>query len=149
MIIVRKQPGPFQVMFLIAAMLGGVALVALGRHLGSTLSQQLPPWVTLILAFGLIGGSGLSLLGMFLQDSMGLFLERAGLIGLSLLFLAYVGAILYYIGPRSVITVVFFVAFAVASLWRTMQISGNLREIQAAIAEAAARQAQEEGDGGA
>lgn len=62
-------------MFLVASLIGGAALAAVGRHLGSTLARALPPWVTIVLAVGLITGSAVSLVGMAVQRLSGLSAE--------------------------------------------------------------------------
>lgn len=133
MIIVRTTPGPFQVTFLVASLVGGATLAVAGRHLGSTLARALPPWVTLILAVGLITGSGVALAGMAVQRLSGLLAESVGLGQLALLFVTYSGFTVVYTGLRGVITVVFFVAFAGACVWRIIQIVRSVQDTRTAI----------------
>lgn len=144
MIIVRAKQNPFQLAFMIAAVLGGLALLVLRQRLGSTLAQQLPAVITVILGIGLVAGAGTTLAGMSTQRIIGLLLERAGLLILTILFAVYAAFTVDFVGIKGLITVVFFAAFTVASAYRAWQISSDIRGIESDIKQAVAE--QEEGD---
>lgn len=136
MITIRTNPGPFQVMFLIAAILGGVGLAVAGNHLGSTLARVLPGWVTWMLAAGLVSGSVVALIGMSVQRLVGLLAEQVGMAELAVLFLVYSGFTFEYVGPRGFVTVIFFLAFAAACTWRLVQIVRDVKKARQVIHEA-------------
>lgn len=131
-------------MFLLGALIGGIGIGVAGSRLGSTLARALPPWVTLMLAAGLVTGSVVALIGMSLQRLVGLQMERVGMAELTVLFLVYSGFTLEYVGVRGFVTVVFFWAFAAACIWRSVQIVRSVREVRKAIHEALAAQSGDE-----
>ena len=130
MLNIKNRPGPFQVMFLAAAIIGGLALLVLRSHLGSTLSRQLPDWVTVLLSAGMVATGAVALFGTVRQSLVGLLAERVGLAGLGGLLLLYSAFTIYYTGLRGLVTVVFFVAITSACLWRAIQIGQSLAEIR-------------------
>lgn len=130
MITIKTRPGPFQVMFLAAAIIGGLALLILRSHLGSTLSQQLPDWVTVVLSAGMLAAGSVALFGTMKQSLVGLLAERVGITGLGALLLLYSAFTIYYTGLRGLVTVVFFVAITSACAWRAIQIGHSLAEIR-------------------
>lgn len=139
MLIEREPPNPYQVMFLVAAILGGGTLAALGDRLGSSLAQALPDWVTIVLALGMVAGGVISAVGMAIPRVVGMLIERVGVLETSVLFLSYAGFTLDYIGARGFITIIFFMAFAAAGGWRAWQLTRSIRRRRADIHEAATR----------
>jgi hypothetical protein len=135
----RGKPSPFEVMFMVAALVGGLALLVLRQHLGSSLAQALPPIITILLGAGLWLGGLITLIGMSLHVVLGPLLERAGLALLALLLLAYSGFTIDFVGVRGLITSVFFVSFASAGLWRIRQIGTELHRLEVDIKEAVDR----------
>jgi signal transduction histidine kinase len=145
-IIVRAKQNPFQLAFMIAAILGGLALLILRQRLGSTLAQELPTPITVILGAGLVAGAGTTLIGMWMQRVAGLLLERAGLLILTILFIVYAAFTVDFTGLKGLIIEVFFGSFAVASAFRALQIASDLRQTEQEIKAAVAQQgAQQEG----
>lgn len=130
MIIVRARSSPFEVMFMVAALLAGATILVIGKKLGTAANMQLPFFVTVIFGAGLMFGSGTVLLGLAMKTLWGTFLERAGLTALSMLMVVY--AVLYfdYYGIRAIITALFFLSFAVASGWRFFQIGRELNDVE-------------------
>ena len=129
---IRSRPGPYQVMFLVAAIVGGASLLVLRERLGSTLAVTLPSWVTIVLSSGLLITAGVALFGTIRQSIVGMLMERLGVAALGALLLVYSGFTLHYTGLRGLVTVIFFVAIAGASAWRAVQISHSLNEIRKA-----------------
>lgn len=126
-------------MFMIASVLGGIALLLLRQGLGSSLAQRLPPVITVILGAGLLLAGALTLTGMAMQRVYGLLLERAGLVSMALLLFAYTGFVLAYFGARGLITEIFFVSIVGACIWRIRQIGRDIDATEAAIHDAAER----------
>lgn len=129
-ITIKTRPGPFQVMFLAAAIIGGAALLILRSHLGSTLSRQLPDWVTVVLSAGMVATGAVAMFGTLRQSLIGMLAERVGLSALGALLLLYSAFTLHYAGLRGLVTVVFFVAITAACVWRVLQIGQSLAEIR-------------------
>lgn len=143
MIIVRAKSSPFEIMFMVAAVLGGAVLLILRKEVGSTLAKTLPSAITILLAVGLITGGLTTLIGVSLKVILGPLLERAGLGLLALLFLVYSAFTLNFVGLHGVITAVFFLSFAAASGWRIWQISGDLNDTEHVMREATDRNESE------
>lgn len=135
----RDKPSPFEVMFMVAAFVGGLALLILRQRLGSSLAQALPPIITILLGVGLWLGGLITLIGTALQVVLGPLLERAGLALIALLLLVYSGFTVDFVGVRGLITAVFFVSFAGAAVWRIRQIGAELQHTEDTIREAVGR----------
>lgn len=133
MIILRSSPGPFEVMFMIAAILGGVTILATSH--ATAVGRTIPVWMVAYLGLGLIVGGAMSLYGIFTKRPAGPLIERAGLLLLSILFVTYTGLILTAIGFRGATSVVFFLAFSVAAIARMRQITKAFREAEAELRE--------------
>jgi len=125
-IILRSSPGPFEVMFMLAAIVGGFTILATSYM--TVVGRTLPVWMVLYLGLGLITGGAMSLYGILTKRGSGPMLERSGLLLLVILFVTYSGLIFVAVGWRSATTEVFFLAFAAASEWRRRQIRKALRE---------------------
>ena len=140
MIIVRPKPNPYQVMFMVAALLAGLALLVFRSHLGSSISQALPGYVTLVLGAGLVLGGLTTLIGMYAKILSAPWIERAGVVITALLLFVYSGFTLEYVGTRGLITVIFFLGFGVAGVWRAFQLGSETRSIEHGVADAIAEQ---------
>lgn len=136
MIIMRARPSPFEVMFMVAALLGGAAILLLRQHLGTgSATGQLPVVVTIIFGIGLMIGAGTVLVGLALRTLWGTLLERAGLSVLALLMLVYSALTLDAYGLRAAVSALFFVSLAAACAWRFSQIGGELHEVETSLTE--------------
>lgn len=121
-IIVRERPSPYEVMIMAVAVVGGLTLLVLRRHLGSTLSSSLPVPVTVTLGAGMFVGGVLSIAGLVIRTIQGSLIELAGQVGLAPLFLTYSGFSLYFTGLRGLITEMFFLFMALSAAWRAVQL---------------------------
>lgn len=130
MIIVRARPSPFEVMFMVAAILGGAAILALRQRLGTPLATQLPLVINLLLGISLVLGGATVLTGLLSRTLFGELMQRAGLVVLALMMLVYSGFTLNLVGIRGSVTALFFVSFAAACVWRAWQIGRELGEVQ-------------------
>lgn len=126
MIILRNSPGPFEVMFMIAAIIGGFTILATSYM--TVVGRTLPVWLILYIGLGLIVGGSMSLYGILAKRGSGPMFERSGLLLLVILFITYTGLVFVAVGWRGATTGVFFLAFAGASEWRRRQIKKALRE---------------------
>jgi hypothetical protein len=133
-IYVKEEPGPFQVVFVAVALLGGLVLLAqvlFGG--GGTISQTQPNWALLTLSISLIVGGAVTLIGVILQTAAGPFLERSGLALLTFMLTAYAILILDVSGTRGLTTVVFFGGYAVAAVWRIIQVNRVIRRVHTVV----------------
>lgn len=134
MIILRSAPGPFEVMFMLAAIVGGCTILATSYM--TAVGRTLPVWMVIYLGLGLIVGGSMSLYGILTKRATGPLIERSGLLLLVILFLTYTGLIFAAVGWRGMTTVVFFLAFAAASGWRMWQITKVFRAAAEVLKEA-------------
>lgn len=133
MIILRSSPGPFEVMFMLAAIVGGFTIIATSYM--TAVGRTLPLWMVLYLGLGLIVGGSMSLYGILTKRGAGPLIERSGLLLLVILFLTYTGLIFVAVGWRSTTTAVFFLAFAAAATWRIGQITKAFRQAAEEVKE--------------
>ena len=137
MIIVKSRPDPFEVMFLIASIIGGLGILISVPRLSSTSAlQSIPQWSTYMLAIGLIVGATTSISGFFTEKLWGILLERAGLVFLCILFIVYSGSIISFSGLRATTSLTFFLAFSVSCMWRIIHINRSLNEARESIEKA-------------
>lgn len=126
MIIIRNSPGPFEVMFMLAAIVGGLTILATSYM--TAVGRTLPVWMVLYLGLGLVVGGAMSLYGILTKRAIGPLIERSGLLLLTILFITYTGLIIVAVGWRGMTSAVFFVAFAGAGMWRMWQITKAFRD---------------------
>src|ERR1043166_8811964 len=110
MIILRSSPGPFEVMFMLAAIIGGFTILATSYM--TAVGRTLPLWMVLYLGLGLIVGGAMSLYGIITKRAIGPLIERSGLLLLTILFVTYAGLVIVAVGWRGMTSVVFFLAEA-------------------------------------
>lgn len=79
-------------------------------------------------------GAAVPLIGLFRRGIEGPLYERAGLLILSALNLAFAVSVGAFAWPRGLGFVIFNVSIAAANLWRWRQIGSQLKEIAAAAA---------------
>lgn len=136
-IYVKEEPGPFQVVFVSVALLGGLVLllqVVFGG--GGAISQTQPNWALLTLAVSLIVGGSVALSGVIIQTAVGPFLERSGLALLAFMLFAYATLIIDVSGTKGLTTVVFFGGYVIASVWRIIQVNRVIRRVHSAVSQA-------------
>ncbi|MFC3453990.1 hypothetical protein [Amycolatopsis speibonae] len=126
MIILRSTPGPFEVMFMLAAIVGGVTILFTSYM--TVVGRTIPVWMVLYIGIGLVVGGAMSLYGILTKRGVGPLIERAGLALLVILFVTYTGLIFMAVGVRGATSAVFFLAFAAASIARMHQINKAFRE---------------------
>lgn len=127
MIIVKSKPGPFEIPFLVASIIAGIAIFLNARKIVSTGTILVPQWTLYALAFGLIVGSSTALTGTFSEELWSLLLERAGLMLLGVLFVVYIVFTIDYSGIKALTSLDFFVMFSISCWWRVVQINRNLK----------------------
>lgn len=130
----REDPSPFETMILVVCVLGGLALLVFGGRVSGALAQEIPEFVTVSLAAGLVLGGLTGLAGQLLSTVDSGLLEAAGLVLLSGLLAGYGGFALAYAGAHALISVMFFAAIIAASAWRIIRIRRRIRRIQRAVA---------------
>lgn len=129
---IRSGKHPHEVCLLTAAwMLGVIGLVAFDK-IATNNVRALPTFYAYILYASLVVGSSIALFGIFRKSLVGALVERAGLIGLSTLLLAYCGIVAIYTGFRGTSFIVFVGAFATANIIRTFQITKEIDQMRAA-----------------
>lgn len=129
----REDPSPFETMILVVCVLGGLALLVFRGRVSGALAQEIPEFVTVSLAVGLVLGGLTGLVGQFLRTVDSGLLEAAGLVLLSCLLAAYGGFALTYAGAHALISVMFFAAIIAASAWRIIRIRRRIRRIRSAV----------------
>lgn len=129
---IRSGRHPHEVALLAAAFLMGVAGVVIFDTVASTTVRALPqPWGHVM--YGVLAiGSAIALTGVFWPGIAGAVIERAGLVALVGASLGYAVAIFAINGPRGLAFTTFLTAFALANVFRAVQISKEITEMQAA-----------------
>jgi len=144
--VIRPRAQVFEIMFMVAAVLGGVAILIAGPHLGTAVSRTIPPWLTMVLGGGLFLGGATVLVGLLTRHVVRQrLLERAGLAALGLLMFSYAGFTFYASGLRGLITAEFFLSFSLGCAWRIWQIGLELRDFEEASTPTGAPQDQKGG----
>lgn len=122
---------PFQVALVALALLSGIAgLLVPGS--GSRTIQELLPVYAQYWSLGLVVSSTTVLIGLVLQPIMSLLVERAGLVMLAVLFLAYGGGVIFVGGLSRLTGGLIIIGFGVASAARVWQITRGLRTVKKA-----------------
>ncbi len=129
----REDPSPFETVILVACVLGGLMLLVFGDRVSGALAQEIPKFVTVSLAVGLVIGGATGLAGQFLRTVDSGLLEAAGLVLLSCLLAAYAVFALAYAGSHATVSVEFFAAIITGSVWRIIRIRRRIRRIQRAV----------------
>lgn len=133
MIIVKQKPSPHEVMIMFVALLAGLALLILRSRLGSTLSQELPTVITVILGVGLVVSSIITIIGMYQKSLIAPLIERAGLMCQAILLLTYSGFTADFTGIKGLITILFMGGIAIADIWRIIQLGVEVKSTENAI----------------
>lgn len=138
-IYLQRAPGPYPVVMLAVAMLGGLEIIIRGYGVGRTPADL--SWNLFLLGGTLVLTSGVALAGIALQVNVrriaGLYIEQAGLAGQSVLLAVYSVTVLVEAGLQAMISATFFLGFVVAAVWRVAQIQRRIRQINQSLTEVA------------
>lgn len=134
MIVIKSGRHPHEVLILLGCLVYGLAgIVAFDAVAISSLRALPEAWgrsFYILLAVG----AAVPLIGAFRRGLEGPLTERAGLLILTALNLAFAVSIAAAVWPRGLGFVTFNVAIAGANIWRWFQIGRELKEIAAAAA---------------
>jgi hypothetical protein len=134
-VVVTGRRRPHEVMLLAASAIVGVAYLLGAAPPPSTLEQILveragwvrPLWYGLLAASGLLG-----LVGCWLPDQVtGMLLERTAMLLSTAAILMWVLAIWWVAGAPGFGGLAFFALWGTANVWRSAQITGDLRRMRA------------------
>lgn len=132
----RLAPGaaPHKVALLALAFFGGIAGLVLNtaRSTAVTSAFTAVPGFVFYLGFALT--SGVALYGVWKRGLDGLFIERAGLVGISSICAAYTVAVILSAGGRGLFASLFFVAFVVANIARINIINRDVLRVRRELA---------------
>ena len=127
----RGSRQPHEVVLLIAGMiLGVVGILAFDQVSSPTIRALTAPY-GYVLYGGLACTSIVSLMGVFSRGVPGAVVERAGLVGMALLLIAYSGVVVGTSGFRGLSFVVFVGGFAIANIIRIVQIRAEIDQLRA------------------
>lgn len=123
---------PHEVFLLVFSIAGGLAFL-LGSAPPSSLERALPAVVLYAWSWSLLLGGVLGLAGCYWRRNveLGLALERGGMMLATASGLLYVGAILSLAWPAGVGAAIYIGSYAAACLVRALQITRDLRRIDA------------------
>ena len=129
---IRRGKHPHEVGLLFATfVIGGFGTFAFNSSANSA-SRALPYPMGQIMYGALALGSAVAIAGIFWPGITGALVERAGLVAVSLMCAGQGAATLVGFGLRGLAYGGILAAFAVASLWRVLQIRREVQEILAA-----------------
>lgn len=133
-IVIQSGRNPFQLSILAACAVYGIAALVAYDTLASNSVKALGP-VSGHLFLALLGACALTALtGVIMHNLTGVFVERAGLIGLSLVCLAFAAISVITMGGPATGFALLMVAISVASVGRLAQIqAGRRRAARAAV----------------
>jgi hypothetical protein len=131
---VKTGAEPFQTAILVAFALWGVVSLATLHSVSTTTTRTLPTWGIYLFFTGLTVGSITTLVGVvyeaWLKKFVGFYIERAGLIALTGLCLAYSVWALAASGARAIAFALILTAIGTASLVRIRRIGSDLRQVR-------------------
>jgi len=133
---IRTGFEPFAMTIMTACLLwSGVTLSALGKVSGTT-ARTLPGWAIYLFFAGLLACAVVTVSGVvmekFFSKLYGFYAEFAGLVALFCLSMVYACWVWYVVGSNGAGFIIFMVAVAVASAWRSVLIVLGLRLAKAA-----------------
>lgn len=130
---IRSGRHPHEVVLLLVCVLvGAVGTFGFDQAASTTIRSLPEPWGRFFY-LGVLAGSVVALSGAYWRGLAGPLIERSGLITLAGMWASYTVAVLMNSGLRNGWGFSLIVGgFAVANVWRYVQISGELRRIRAA-----------------
>jgi hypothetical protein len=131
---VKTGNEPFQTAILVAFALWGVTSLATLHKVSTNTTRTLPTWGIYLFFIGLTVGSVTALVGVvyqtWLKDLLGFYIERAGLVALAGLCVAYSVWALAASGARAIAFALILTAIGGASLVRIRRIKTDLRQVR-------------------
>lgn len=135
--ILRSGRHPHEIALLVlSVVIGFTGLIFESDRLSPGISNAFPGLLQSYFYFGLVLGGAVALFGALRINITGLLLERAGLIFLSAVYLAYGISVLSNSGTRGLIPALFGIAMSVASIVRVVQIQRDVKQARKAISDA-------------
>lgn len=130
----RTGNEPFQAAILVAFALWGLTSLATLHRVSTSTTRTLPTWGIYLFFAGLAVSSITALVGIVYQvwrkEFIGFYIERAGLVALAGLCVAYSVWALAASGARAVAFALILTAIGAASLVRIRQIGSDLRQVR-------------------
>lgn len=134
MIVIKASRHPHEVLLLIGCLLWGIAGTVAFEQVAVTSVRSLPtPW-GLVFYILLAVGAAVPLFGIFRAGITGALIERAGLLILAGMCLAFAVAIAFTVPVRGLGFVLLMAALGVANIIRALQIPGEIDRLTAAAA---------------
>jgi hypothetical protein len=131
---VKTGDDPFQTAILVAFALWGIVSLATLHSVSTTTTRTLPTWGVYLFFTGLTVGSVTTLVGVlyqvWLKEFIGFYIERAGLVALTGLCLAYSVWALAASGARAIAFALILTSIGTASLVRIHRIRNDLRQVR-------------------
>ena len=138
MIVIKASRHPHEVLLLIGCLIWGIAGTVAFEQVAVTSVRSLPaPW-GLVFYILLTVGAAVPLFGIFRAGIAGALYERAGLVILAGMCLAFAVAVAFTVFPRGLGFVLLMVALGVANIVRALQIPGEIDRLTKAAAAAGA-----------
>lgn len=131
----RTGNEPFQTAILVAFALWGLVSLATLHSVSTSTTRTLPTWGIYLFFAGLTISCGTALAGVWvyqvwLKEFIGFYIERAGLVALSGLSVAYSVWALTASGARAIAFALVLTAIGGASIVRILRIRGDLRRVK-------------------
>lgn len=133
-IVIQSGRNPFQVAILAACALYGVIALVAYDELASTSVKALGPASGHLFLASLGACAGTALTGVSMHSVIGVFVERAGMIGMSLVCFAFAAVSALTVGGPATGFVLLMVAISAASVGRIVQIQAGRRRAARAAA---------------
>jgi hypothetical protein len=129
-LLVRSGRNPFEVLMLVACVATGTVGLFQPSSTSNVIISMLPNWEVITWYSGLTLGGLVSLFGVSRSGVVSLVLERAGLVTLTCLMLAYSTAVVTQVGVRGALPALFTGLFAVACAIRFVYITTDLKRME-------------------
>lgn len=130
-LVVRRQPNPFEIVVVLAALAFGTILLVTPSSLRSTVTELLPSWEVTVFGACLTLGSLPVLLGLWWREPEGLRYEALGCTLTGAFMLAFAVLVIGHTGLSS--ASIFFLSLSTAFLVRTVQILLELRKLRTVV----------------
>ncbi|MDB5733285.1 MAG: hypothetical protein JWQ03_3180 [Variovorax sp.] len=127
---VRTGRHPHELLILIASTVLGLVGTVLPGEISSAIATVMDGWTVHAFWAGLAVFAGASLYGILKRGVEGLLIERVGLFGLAMFYLAYSVAVIDYAGWGGLVSVALPLCFAIGNLGRIWQIRTDLRLVK-------------------
>lgn len=129
------QSSPHLVALLLMSFFGGLIGLALPGGTSKSVDAAFVSLPAFLFYLALVLPAGLALLGLWKRDLDGLFFERVGLLGLTFVCIAYTVAVVGASGYGGIMASIFFIAFAVANVFRVNDINRELLRLRKTLHE--------------